>query len=421
MNRFLLPYLSEAEVKRIHQAALQILQNTGLSIRHDSVLSQLKEAGCPVNFDKMIVQFPPEIVEKYIGLVPKSYPVGRRDPGAVVQLDQEKLFTRPQSGCFNVINLDTGKVHPATKEDAVNITRLIDSMEHVDLCAALLYPWDVQPEVRDLKILEIMFTNSSKHTYIQPYNGQSTRYMVRMAESLRNSQETLAADPPITFIVGATSPLVYSENEIEVLIEIAKVGLPVMIGSTPIAGATAPVTIPGQILLQHIENLAGIVILQILRPGSPVTYAARPSFMDMRTANATWGNIEWGMATFGISQLAHSLGLLLDVVGFPTDSKTSDIQASVEKALNGFFGVLASANVLAGVGAIETIMTGSFEQIVIDNDIIGMLQRVRRGLEFDNDRLAESIISQVGISGNYLMEEHTLKYFSVRNIHTKII
>jgi trimethylamine--corrinoid protein Co-methyltransferase len=256
-----------------------------------------------------------------------------------------------------------------------------------------------------------MFGHTCKHIYIQPFDGRSTKIMIEMAGILRGGTEELALDPPLTFIVGGTSPLVYTPNELEVLIEIAKVGLPVMIGSTPITGATAPVTMAGQILLQHVENIAGLVILQVLRPGCPVTYAARPSFMEMRTANTTWGNIEWGMSTAAIAQLAHSQNLLLDIVGLPSDSKISDQQAAIEKATNAVLGGLSNPNVFTGVGAIETIRAGDYIQAVIDDAICGLAKRLQRGIYFDEDRMAENLIADIGPGGNYLTEEHTVKYF----------
>lgn len=406
----ILPF-STLEAHEIQAAAYRLLEMTGLVVGHGHVLKRLAAIGCQVDFEKMEVRFPAEIVDKQLAKIPTSFSLGGRDADLKYQMNESAMFTRPQSGCPNVLALEDGTFRAATQEDVVNITRLIDGLEHVDFCASLLYPWDVPSAARDIRVLQLMFQHTRKHVYIQPYDGRSTKAMIQMAEILRGGMKELAENPPLTFIVGGTSPLKYTPNELDVLLEVAKVGLPVMIGSTPIAGATAPVTIAGQILLQHVENLAGLVILQALRPGCPVTYAARPSFMEMRTANTTWGNIEWGMATNAIAQLAHSHNLLLDVVGLPSDSKTVDVQSAVEKAMNAVLAGVCSPNVLAGVGAIETIRTGSFEQAVIDNEICGMVKRLRRGVDVDEDRMAEDLISSVGASGNYLIEQHTLDYF----------
>jgi trimethylamine--corrinoid protein Co-methyltransferase len=411
MATFNLSPLAYHELREIKTAAYRILDKTGLLVKHKYVLEKLADIGCNVDFENMLVKFPTKIVDEQLVKIPTTFYLGGRDPDIKYQMRENTMFTRPQSGCPNVLALENGAFGPATQEDVVNITRLIDGLEHVDFCASLLYPWDVPSAVRDVRALQIIFQHTNKHVYIQPYNGHSTKAMIQMAEILRGGMKELADYSPMTFIVSPTTPLKYSPNELEVLIEIARVGLPVMVGSTPIAGATSPVTIAGQILLQHVENLAGLVILQALRPGCPVTYAARPSFMEMRGGNTTWGNIEWGMATATIAQLTRSCNLLLDVVGLPSDSRAVDIQSAIEKAMNAVLTGVCSPNVFAGVGIIETIMTGSFEQVVIDNEICGMVKRIRRGIDISKDHLAEDLINDVGAFGNYLAEQHTLDYF----------
>jgi trimethylamine--corrinoid protein Co-methyltransferase len=411
INYFSISPLSITEVQDIQSASYRLLEHTGLAIHHQEVLERLESVGCLVNFESKVVKFPPNVVDKYLADIPNNFVLGRRDAGKTFKMEPGSMYTRPQSGCPNVLSLEDRSVKPANQEDVIKMTCLIDGLDHVDFCASLLYPWDVPPEQRDIRVLQLMFEHTCKHVYIQPFNGRSTKIMIEMARILRGGQEALASDPPLTFIVGGTSPLVYTPNELEVLIEIAKVGLPVMIGSTPIAGATAPVTMAGQILLQHVENIAGLVILQALRSGNPVTYAARPSFMEMRTANTTWGNIEWGMATSAVAQLAHSQDLLLDIVGLPSDSKIPDQQAAIEKAMNAVLGASSNPNVFTGVGAIETIRAGDYIQAVIDDAICGLAKRLQRGIYFDEDRMAESVIAEIGPGGNYLTEEHTVKYF----------
>jgi trimethylamine--corrinoid protein Co-methyltransferase len=133
--------------------------------------------------------------------------------------------------------------------------------------------------------------------------------------------------------------------------------------------------------------------------------------MDMRTANTTWGNIEWGMATAAVAQLARSQNLLLDIVGLPSDSKVADQQAAIEKSTNAILGTLSSPNVFTGVGAIETILAGDFTQAVIDDTICGLVKKLRHGISFSEERMAEKIIAEIGPGGNFLTEKHTLKYF----------
>ena len=118
----------------------------------------------------------------------------------------------------------------------------------------------------------------------------------------------------------------------------------------------------------------------------------------------------FGAARNGAWPLLPSSNWPGNVVGMPTDSKALDVQSGLEKGFNAAFAALFGSNIVAGAGYIDFIMTGSFEQLVIDNDIAGMMLRVRRGIEVDDDRLASQLIQEIGPAGNYLTDPHTLRY-----------
>ena len=183
-----------------------------------------------------------------------------------------------------------------------------------------------------------------------------------------------------------------------------------MCGSTPMGGATSPVDLAGEIVLQHAENLAGLIVIQIARPGTPATYAIRPSVMDMRSGASVWGAVEWSMMSSVLLPLARKRGFLTDVVRLTTDSKRPDSQAGAEKGVGASFAGIYGANIVAGTGFLETIMTGDFAQLAIDNDLAQSIKRIRKSIDLsDLSRAVESIV-RVGPGGNYLAENQTIEH-----------
>jgi trimethylamine--corrinoid protein Co-methyltransferase len=402
--------LSADTLDRFHLLALEILEKTGIHAPDSETLAAMEEAGFDVVHNEQRIHYPPALVEECLSYIPNRYLIAGRDPEDDLELSMDSLFVRPQSGCPNVLDLESGVCRPALRSDVDAMAKLNDMLPNIHLAGALLYPNDVPPEDRDVVVLASLLELSRKHVYIQAYESGSAARMLEIAQVLRGGSKEAAARPPFTLITGPNSPLVITPSELGIIRLAAKRRMPLMHGSTPTCGLTAPVTLAGQIVLHHAENLAGLVISQVFQPGTPVSYTIRPAAMDMRDANSVWGMVEWGMVTAALLQLARRHNLVTDVVGLPTDSKALDEQAGLEKGINATFAALFGGNVVAGAGFIETIMTGSFEQLVIDDDLAGMMLRVRRGIELDDDRLASRLIQEIGPSGNYLTNPHTLRY-----------
>lgn len=389
---------------RIHAKALEVLERFGMRMEDDACRQLLIDHGCQSGDDR-IVHFPPAVIERAVADSPSAYVMG--SAGGAVEMSVDSMHFRCQSGCINVLDHATGQVRPAVLDDVVTVTKVIDAAEHLSVVASLLYPQDVPPDDRDVATVDVMLEHSRKHIYVQAYHGDSAR---RIAERVQQAGSTAEA-PYLTFITGSTSPLTCVAEESQIQRVAVEHGLPVMAGGTPTCGATCPVTLAGQMVLQHAENLAMLAHVQSLKPGHPSSYGIRPALLDMRTANHTWGHVEWGMVTYVLAHLARRLGLISDVVGLPTDSKLCDFQAGAEKSFTAALTALSPGNMIAGAGFVETILTASGEQVLIDNELAGMAKRLRRGIDWDDRRAAVDLIGEVGPGGDYLTEDHTLEFF----------
>jgi trimethylamine--corrinoid protein Co-methyltransferase len=207
------------------------------------------------------------------------------------------------------------------------------------------------------------------------------------------------------------SPLQHSEKLTEGLIMYAKYKQPVIIAPECQAGATAPVTLAGLLTQQNAEILSGIVIAELANPGAPVLYGTVSTVMDMKTGNIALGAVEAGLINVATAQLAHYYDLPSRGFGGTTDSKIPDIQAGFEKAITLIMAAMAGINFIYNAGgSLESTLTASCEQAVIDNEICGMVRRVLRGIEINDEILAIDLIDEVGAGGQYLTKRHTVEH-----------
>ena len=394
----------------IHSSALEVLERTGIVIEHDEALRSLKDVGVEVDFAKKLARFPPYVIQENVRKAPPRFLQAGRSRKFDFVVRDGSVFARTLSGCSHVIDMETGLCREATMKDTADGARIIDALDNIHYCGGWIYPGDEHPSYRDVSLFKIFVENSEKHICLQAYEGKNLEFMIEMAKAVQGGEDELRRRPLLSVVLGPSSPLRLGKFLIDQIYLAGQCGSPMVVCSTPIAGATSPVTLSGDLVIVHAENLAGIAISQILHPGAPVIYAPRPNTMDMRTGNAVWGSIEFGLLSAASVQLGHFCGLPVDTYGLGTDSKTLDEQAAAEKSLNLLLPALAGVNLLAGAGFIETIRTASFAQVVIDNEILGMVYRTLRGITVEDENLALELIDKVGPGGSYLAEQHTRKH-----------
>jgi trimethylamine--corrinoid protein Co-methyltransferase len=406
----LLKIFSDDQIRKIHFASLEVLERTGIVIEHEKALAALKNAGARVDMNRHLVKFPPYIVEENVRKAPPHFVQSGREKKHDFIVRDGSVFARSLSGCSHILDMDTGECREANSKDSAEGARILDALDNIHYVGGWIYPGDQHPSYRDVSLFRILLENTEKHICLQAYEGKNLEFMIEMAKIVQGGEDELRKRPLLSVILAPTSPLKLGKFMIDQIYLAGQYGFPALVCSTPIAGAASPVTLAGDLVIVHSENLAGIAISQILYPGMSVIYGPRPNTMDMRTGNASWGSIEFGILSAASVQLGHFCGLPVDTYSLGTDSKALDEQAAVERSLNLVLPTLAGANLLTGAGFIETIRTASFPQVIIDNEILGMVYKIKKGVKVDSETLGLELIDRVGPGGSYLAEKHTREH-----------
>ncbi len=404
--------LSQEEISHIHNATLDILENAGVRFLCDSALKIFRETGLRVDDEKK-VYFPPDVVETCIRSVPSSFvrhPLNPTDH-PLVRLGAGEVHFGTGSTTAYVVDLD-GNYRTGTEEDIANFGRLSDAMPHLDIGNGMIWAQDVPSSVFHARYVEVLTKNCGK---VQPagdgLDQKTTDDIIRLVEILLGGREEIGRKKTFTMTVCPQKALTFDE-EATVIIETAKVNLPNEICPMPLCGSMHPVTLAGAIAQGNAEFLSGAVLNQLVNAGAPMIYMIWPGMMDMAAATNVFGCPEQVLMCAAFAQIARHYQIPSNITVGQTDSKVPDQQAGYEKMMGILLAALAGADEIAVVGGLlDSGRVGNYEQLLIDDEIAGYVQRILGGIEVTDEKLGIDVILKVGPGGTFLEHGHTLKYF----------
>ncbi|MGD9093932.1 MAG: trimethylamine methyltransferase family protein [Anaerolineales bacterium] len=402
--------LTDEQVLKIHQASLEILSRTGVEVDEPDALAAFERSG--LNVDGNRVRFSPAVVEDAVRSAPSRILLAGRDPENDLLLEGCRVHVGTGGAALQVLDLDSGDIRPAKLKDVVDTAKVVDALPNIHFFVIPVYPTDVPVGVVDLNMIYAALSNTGKHVQSGMYKIQGIRDVVAMCEHIIGGAALLRERPIVSFITSwMTSPLKFTSGVTKLLMEVCRQGMPVVLSAAPTAGTTAPVTLAGMLALLNAEQLAGLVLTQIVQPACPILLGPVPATSDLRSGKYLAGAVEFGLCNAAIAQLAHYYQIPIYNSAGLTDAKIPDIQAGMEKAQSLIQVALAGSNFIHhAAGLLEEMSTIAYEQFVIDNELLGMAMRAVQGITVDEDTLAVEVIDQVGPGGHFLLEEHTLRY-----------
>lgn len=405
-----LKVLSEGELLQIHEASLKVLSETGVIMFSQRALKLLDEAGARVDFQKKLVRFPKRLVEDSLNSVPKKFALHKtRSKEVAFVLGDGETHTVSDGEEPFFMDSKTGKRKEITKSDVVKLVRIADALSGIDMILPPGHPHDVPPKATILYGIDAVFSNSEKPVFFAGEDLSLTKAVLEIARVI-SGEEDLSKHPTLICEFSPTSPLSWLGSPVDSLIEAVESGVPCSVNPMPLSGVSAPFTLAGQLVMHNAEALSGIIISQIAKKGAPIMYAQCPSSFDMKKATTQFASPEAVLLRIAGTQLAKFYEIPVRSAGFITDSLCIDVQNGWENMLTGLCTLLSNLDLILGFGALGTCLVISNEQLIIDNEMFEIISRLKRGMNVSQETMATEVIQQVGPKGNYLCEEHTLKY-----------
>ena len=400
--------LSDSQRERIHQASLEILERTGVSLGEPEAVELLHRAGAYVAEDGR-VRLPASLVEWALALAPRRVVLSDRHGRRVMPLEGENVFYGPGSDCPNVIDVHTGERREGTLEDVVEGSRVCDALPNIDFLMSLNVPHDVPQAVADRYQMRAMLANSTKPILAVTTSFQGCVDVIKMAEAVVGGEDALRRNPLCAFYINVAGPLRHDAESLQKLLFLAAKGLPATYTPVVLRGLNGPVTLAGALALANAGELVGVVLAQLKREGAPVIISGGTNdTVDMRYLGDVYAAPENRVL---FMELGHRYNLPLFGLGGASDAKLPDQQAAAEAALSLLTETLCGSHLVHDVGYLESGLTYSLEQLVICDEFIGWVKRFMQGVGVSDEDLALDLIDQLGPDGSYLGEAHTSRYF----------
>jgi len=415
--------LTEEQVQQIHNTVLRVFADVGVQVNHEEALNIFKKAGAKIDSASRTVKFPAEMVMELIGQAPSTVKLfGRKPDGS---LDCEIGGTNVHLGtggtALNVQEPGSDTARPSQLKDIMNMARMVDALENIDFYMLNVFPHDVDSKDIDVNRFGAALNRTQKHIMGGVYTVEGIRNVIKMAAMIAGSEEKLRSNPFISMVACIISPFKLDEDYGRLAIEVARNGIPLVVPAEPLCGATAPITLAGNIVVDCVDTLTGVMLAQLINPGTPVLFGCISSITDLRDMKYLAGAVEMGLLNAAASQMAQFYQLPIYATAGMSDSKVTDAQAGYESALTNLMVALAGGNwIHDAAGFIEFCMTASFDKLVIDNEIIGMVMRAVEGIRVDEETLAFDVIKSVGPGGHYLSSKHTRRHMRTEQYNPQL-
>ena len=406
--------LSDDEVAHIHEEAKRLLQEHGIRFLLDDARRLLIAAGAElgVGHDDRMVRLPAELVDEALAAAPAAFTIRGTRPGSEVDIGGRRVALLPVGGAPFVSDLERGR-RPGTLQDYENFTRLTQAFDVLHANSPTIEAQDVPIQFRHMEFVRTQILNSSKVPFVY------TRGRRRIADSLEmlriNAGLTAdeLRDTPVCFsIVNTNSPRQIDVPMAGGIIDMARAGQPCVLTPFTLAGAMAPVSLAGALLLQHAEALAAITLSQVARPGAPVVYGAFTSNVDMKSGSPAFGTPEAMRAAIASGQLARHIGLPWRSSG-SSASPVEDAQGAWETVFNLHGAMRGGSNfILHSAGWQEGGLVASYEKFILDVEILQTIADSWRPIDTSPAELAFDVIAGVDPGAHFFGEDHTLERFA---------
>ena len=400
---------NRTELGQVHDASMQVLADTGVKFLSAEAVKIFKKKGFHVDGSKVF--FTEKQVERAVGTTPSMFEIKARNSENNIKVGEDHFVFLPTGGAPNVVSGD-GEMRMATFSDYKNACRMVQTSDQLDMIGATMnQPGDLPSRTAHLDMILANYTFCDKATMGISSFGRAAQDSLHMAAIVAGGREALMGTPRMAAIVTIKSPLKYVNDSLESLMIMARHGQPVVITNLVMGGMSGPVSLPGILALANAEILAGLVLAQLIRPGTPVVYGSVSAPADMHTIISAVGAPESVALASATIQMARYYHLPCRTGGMLTNSHCPDAQAAAEGTLMMSTAIRNGANfIFHACGQLGSYISMSFEKWILDEEVCRMLRRVLSPMDINVESLDVETIKNIGSDGSYLSHPSTFKH-----------
>ena len=403
---------TDSEVRRVNGAALDVLEQIGLARAIPSCVELFTAAGATLS-DEGRLLIPRAMVEDALAMAGRHFVLHGRDPRHDLEPWGKKVHFGTAGAAVHMVDSETGEYRDTLLKDLYDVARLVDHLDNIHFFQRSLVARDLtDPRDLDFNTCYACVAGTAKHvgsSWVDPAHfAESMEMLHLMAGGEKQWRMRPFVSMSACFVVP---PLNFAEDACRCLEAGVRAGMPILLLAAGQAGATSPAALPGAVVQEVAEVLAGLVYVNLIAPGHPAMFGAWPFVSDLRTGAMSGGSGEQALLMAACAQMAHFYDLTGAVAAGMTDSKLPDAQSGYEKGYTEALSGLAGGNLIYEAAGMHASLLGvCYESFVIDNDIIGSVLRTVRGFEVTEDSLSVEAIREtcIGGVGHFLGSAQTL-------------
>ncbi len=408
-------YVDDEGLADIHEAALAVLEEPGIRVVTEAAREFFLSDGCSLTGED-IIHIPGDVTERALKSAPNRFSIYDRNGHETLRLNEGNAYFGAGVTCLYYLDPATGERREYAVPDIGNAAKVTDALENLDFLATpgVTRPTDeMRVELANQYEFRAMASNTTKPMIVLIADGPSQADVYEMAEVIAGGREAFAAKPFVVPYLNTVSPLVMALETCDKLIMSAERGVPVVTQAAPQLGATAPITPAGAVVLSGAETLSGLVLSQLVNPGTPFISGVVPFAMEMRWASVSTGGAPGLMFQSIMADLCHRRWDLpmVGVGAGAADSKLVDQQKALESAYYTFGAVLSGVDLMFDAGSLDTALTWGPEALVMDDEIIAMIRGFLEPVDTSPEALGLDTIRAVGPGEHFLSQPHTLDRF----------
>ncbi len=408
---------SQAEQDIIHKKSIDILENVGISFPDEGVLSMLERNGAQIDWDKQVAKISESMVTQALATAPKAFTLGARNP--------IHDFALPSS--YSALNLDgtgvyaldplSGNKRYGVLQDIANAAKVFETIPMGKVLWPPIVASDCPAGTRNLMGAATSMIHCSKHIQDEVKDVKEIPLLLGLLSAILGDKASIEARKIYSVTYCTVAPLMHDKDMMLANLELAKMNVPILVYPMPACGSTGPSSLFSNVALGNAEALSSIVLFQLTNPGTPLIFGTAQGVIHRKTGLFLEGAPETALQGVAMTQMGKRYGLPTTIAGCLTDAKEPGKQAVLEKVLTTLPLSLAGADVIQGIGLLESSMTLSLEQILIDAEIGGLCQRMRQGIEVSEEKDCYEDIVQVGQGGHFLKQPSTRAGFRSKEFY----
>ena len=406
--------LSDEQIQALHSTSLDILLRTGIVIKSEAGRELLLEAGAWESDDdgpggsQKRLKIPEHLLMQGIASAPSRILMHNRLGELTMPLEGDNVFFGPGSDCIYTWDLAARERRLATADDVERFAHLSDGLDGIDFVMSMGTPSDVPTMDHYVHSFIRMIRGSAKPNLYTANDLRDMEDIYAIACAVVGGEAALRERPFLLHYCEPISPLLFNAESVDKLLFCAEKGIPVTYVPSPNTGGGGPITLAGALALGNAECLVGLLLTQLVQPGTPFLYGLNTAALDMKSAIVSYGAPEWPLGMAAWTELARSYGLPVWGAAGATDSKVIDAQAGIEATVTIMMAMMCRCNLNHDVGYMEYGTTSSMELLVIADEVIREMRFLADGVEISQRTLAREAIHRARPGGGFLADDHTL-------------